>query len=99
MPEPGEQVVQTSHDIWPDFAVKVPAAHGAHTTSLVTVATAVVYMPALHGSLTASHAPAPLIAENVLPAWHAAHARSVEAEPALTRPEPAGQLAQEEHII
>ena len=99
MPEPGGQVVQASHDIWPGLTVNVPAGHGAHTTSLVVVATAVVYMPAPHGSLTASHVPAPLVGENELPAWHAAHARSVVAEPALTRPKPAGQLAQEEHII
>jgi hypothetical protein len=75
------------------LALKVPPAQLAHCRSLLAVAAAVVWKPAAHGTLTAVHAVPSLVAENVAPAWQAAHWRSATAEPATDMPWPAAHVA------
>ena len=77
-------------------ALNVPEAHGAHTTSLLAVAAAVVRVPAAHDELTVVHF-APLFSvENVEPGTHAAHWRSVIAVPSADRPCPKEHVA---HVV
>ena len=85
------------HASFPGVAVKVPAGHGSHTRSLLTVAAVVVYKPGPHGALTDWHA-APLSSvEYVVPATQAAHCRSAVAEPGADWPWPAGHVAHAVH--
>ena len=74
-------------------ALNEPAAHAAHVRSLLLVAAAVVWKPAAHGALTATHAAPLSTAENVAPATQEAHWRSAVAVPAADWPWPAGHVA------
>ena len=68
------------------LALNVPVAHATHVRSLLAVALNLVYVPAAHLALTATHA-SPLSApEYVEPATHAAHCRSAVAEPSADMP-------------
>jgi hypothetical protein len=97
MPWPTAHVAHVAHSSTASVvlvpALKVPAAQLAHCRSLLVVAAAVVWKPAAHGALTAAHAAPSLVAENVAPAWQAAHWRSAKAEPATDMPWPAAHVA------
>jgi hypothetical protein len=79
-------------------ALKAPAAQLAHCRSLLAVAAAVVRNPAAHGALTAVHASPLFAGENVEPATHPAHWRSVVAEPTKDMPWPAVHVAHVEQL-
>jgi hypothetical protein len=53
-------------------------------------------LPASHGARTFSQTEPSLAVENVLPAVHVAHWRSVVAVPAATMPEPTGHV---DHVV
>ena len=78
-------------------ALNVPEAQGAHTTSLLAVAAAVVRVPAAHDELTVVHSVPLFSVENVEPGTHAAHWRSAVALPSAARPLPTGHVAQAAH--
>ena len=56
--------------IKPALAVNVPVLQLSHVRSLLAVASAVVYLPAMHGLLTASQVEVPPTAVYVTPIWH-----------------------------
>lgn len=87
-PVPAAHVRHAAHELCPALSVKVPAAHAAHTRSLLAVAAFAVCWPAAHGALTAAHASPLSTDENVLPATHGAHTRSVLGVPSTDSPEP-----------
>ena len=66
----------------PAVSVKVPALQALHVRSLLAVASAVVYLPAKHGLLTAPHTDVPPMALNVTPTWHGVHVLSDVFDPA-----------------
>ena len=85
-PWPAGHVAHAVHDMRPALAVNVPCAHVAQARSLLTVATAVVYVPEAHAALTATHASPLVPTEYVAPATQAAHWRSEAAVPSTERP-------------
>jgi hypothetical protein len=101
MPWPTAHVAHAAHSSTASvvlvLALKVPSAQLAHCRSLLAVAAAVVWKPAVHGALTAAHAAPSLVAENVAPAWQAAHWRSAVAEPTEDMPCPTVQVAHVAH--
>jgi hypothetical protein len=92
-PCPTAQVFHAVQEDWPVLEVKLPAAQSAHVRSELVVALAVVYLPAAQAALTALQA-APLAVVEKYPVWHAAHARSAVALPALVMPSPMGHVDQ-----
>jgi hypothetical protein len=101
MPWPTAHVAHAAHSSTASvvlvLALKVPSAQLAHCRSLLAVAAAVVWKPAVHGALTAAHAEPSVVAENVAPAWQAAHWRSAVAEPTEDMPCPTVQVAHVAH--
>jgi hypothetical protein len=69
-PWPAGHVAHVAQRIKPALAVNVPVLQLSHVRSLLAVASAVVYLPAMHGLLTASQVAVPPTAVNVTPIWH-----------------------------
>jgi hypothetical protein len=55
------------------MAVNEPSAHTAQVRSLVAVASALVYVPAVHALLTNVHAALSSAIEKLVPITHATH--------------------------
>jgi len=99
MPEPTGHVDQRTQLSRPGVAVKWPALHDSHTRSDVLVAAATVCSPALHSMRASAHALALSTGENVEPATHCSHCRSLEAVPSCDSPSPAGQVRHAEQLF
>jgi hypothetical protein len=81
-PWPIGQVAHAVQAIRPALAANAPAVQSSHVRSLLAVASAVVYLPAMHGLLTPSHVAVPPAAVNVTPTWHDVQLLSAMAVPA-----------------
>ena len=100
-PSPDGQVdqgVQGSIAVVLAPGLNVPEAHAAHSRSLVTVAAALVYVPAPHAAETDAQASPESASEYVVPSPHAAHVRSDEADGAAVCPWPAGHVDHAVHV-
>jgi hypothetical protein len=85
------------HDVSPALAVNVPWVQLEHVRSLVAVATAVIYVPAMQGMLTLVHGAASSTLEKDTPTWHAVQVRSAVADPAASKPVPAEHVRHAAH--
>jgi hypothetical protein len=97
IPNPVAHVRHAVHDASPALAVNVPWVQLAHARSLVAVAAAVVYVPAMQGLLTPTHGAASSTLENDTPTWHAAQVRSAVADPAASKPVPTEHMSHAVH--
>jgi len=97
IPLPTEHFVHDAHNPLPSAVLNVPAVQGAQTRSLASVGALLMNSPAAHALRTDAHAAPPAVGLNVALAVHAAHWRSVVAEPAVDMPLPAGQTAHGVH--